>query len=43
MIALIWPPPISNLITTNKLDTDIKINEDLQYFATLKEQNNSAT
>ena len=39
MIAIIWPSPVSNLTTTNKVDTDVKNNDDSQYYATPKKQN----
>ena len=42
MIYLIWTSPVSNLTTTNKVDTNINNNEDSQNFATPK-KNNSAT
>ena len=33
MIAIIWPSPVSNLTTTNKVDTDVKNDDDSQSFA----------
>ena len=34
IIALIQTTPLSNLTTTNKVDTDVEIDDDSQAFAT---------
>ena len=41
MIAIIWPSPVSNPTTTNKVDTDVKNYEDSQSFATTIKHNHS--
>ena len=42
MIAIIWPSPISNLTTTNKVDTDVRNYDDSQYFETPRKHNQSS-
>ena len=43
MIALNQPSPVSNLITTNKVDTDVNNDDDSQSFETPRKHNHSDT
>ena len=43
MIKLNKASPVSNLITTNQVDTDVNNDDDSQYFATPQKRNHSAT
>ena len=43
MIALICPSPVSNLTTTNKVDTDVRNDDNSQSFVPPRKHNHSAT
>ena len=43
MIDIIFPSPVSNLTTTNKVDTNVKNDYNSQSFSTPRNLNHSAT
>ena len=43
MVAPNWPSPVSNLTSTNQVDTDINNDDDSQSFVPLRKHNKSAT